>query len=296
MTTNSSFNFNDSFQRQSYRHILACINTYLNDGGDTDRVIHILDAGCGDGKLIAYFRKLLPVLHPKTNFIFMGFDVHDHGVQEKGFLSNSIKYLSEAFPLDNWEDKISIIGSGDKWVHPDSSIDFVISNQVLEHVINLPHFFSELSRVLKNGGISIHLFPTRHIIVEPHIRIPFVHWISSWDLMKSYIKSFIRTGISQYYGKSFNNYSEQHADYLLHNTNYKTEEELYDICKSFSLRASFRYTSEFYSGKVRSILGLKSRILYKNYNRSLYDALSIKFLRYVSDVTLCIEKKNTYKR
>jgi SAM-dependent methyltransferase len=278
--------------------MFACLNTHLNRFDGQAREISILDAGCGDGKLILFLREVLPGLYPNIKFIFLGFDVNDHGVQEKGFLSNSIKNLADKFPEDDWRAQISIIGSEDNWVYPDSSIDFVISNQVLEHVKDLQHFLSEVGRVLKDGGVSVHLFPIGHNLVEPHIRIPFVHWMRSWDLMYSYIKAYVRTGLGRYDGASDGvaKYAEQHADYLLYNTRYRTEKELYEVCKACDLRASFRFSTEFYSGKVRSLLRLKSKALYQMSGRSIFDAVAIKFLRYVSDVTLCVEKRNTYQR
>ncbi len=286
------------FERQSYRHIFACLNTYLNSYAGDGQEISILDAGCGDGKLIMFLRGVLPELYPNFKFTFLGFDVNDHGVQEKGFLSNSIKNLVEKFPEDDWMQQISIIGSGDDWVNAGSSIDFVLSNQVLEHVKDLQHFFSEVERVLKNGGVSINLFPIGHNLVEPHLRIPFAHWIKSWDLMNLYIKIYVRARLKTHNPASVSadERAESLADYLLFNTRYRTEKQLYEISKACDLRASFRFSSEFYSGKIRSLFGMKSVTLYQSRKRATFDAISIKFLRYVSNVTLCLEKKNTYQR
>ena len=43
----------------------------------------------------------------------------------------------------------------DKWPLKDNSVDCVVSNQVVEHLSNLDHFFSEAERVLKPGGYLI---------------------------------------------------------------------------------------------------------------------------------------------
>src|SRR6266853_1662971 len=39
----------------------------------------------------------------------------------------------------------------DRWPFDDASIDCVVSNQVVEHLSDLDHYFSEASRVLKKG-------------------------------------------------------------------------------------------------------------------------------------------------
>lgn len=43
----------------------------------------------------------------------------------------------------------------DKWPFDNESIDCITSNQLIEHLCDVDHFFSEASRVLKIGGILI---------------------------------------------------------------------------------------------------------------------------------------------
>lgn len=42
-----------------------------------------------------------------------------------------------------------------KWPYPNKSLDVVITNQVVEHVLSIDHFIEETYRVLKPGGYSI---------------------------------------------------------------------------------------------------------------------------------------------
>lgn len=49
----------------------------------------------------------------------------------------------------------SIKADSDRWPIPSASIDCVISNQVVEHLSDLDHFFSQASRVLKVGGTIV---------------------------------------------------------------------------------------------------------------------------------------------
>ncbi len=60
----------------------------------------------------------------------------------------------------------------------DNSFDLIINNQVLEHVDNIDFALSEMSRVLKTGGIVLSLFPDRSVWREGHVGIAFCHWFS----------------------------------------------------------------------------------------------------------------------
>jgi SAM-dependent methyltransferase len=61
------------------------------------------------------------------------------------------------------------------------SFDFVFSCETLEHVREQEAAFSEIARVLKKGGVSIHTFPARYRLLEPHIRVPLGGFIQSWS-------------------------------------------------------------------------------------------------------------------
>jgi len=49
---------------------------------------------------------------------------------------------------------------GDTFPVESKSVDVVFSSNVLEHVPNLERFFSEMSRVMKPGGLGLHIMPT----------------------------------------------------------------------------------------------------------------------------------------
>ena len=176
----------------------------------------------------------------------------------------------------------------------------MISNQVLEHVSDAQKFFTEIHRVLNIGGIGIHLFPLSNYIYEGHLLLPFVHKIRSHDFMCSYISLMSSLGFGKFKqhnretGISLNEFSEKHADYIYFFTRYLSEGEIVRIVKESGLRSSYRFSIEFYSGKLRSIIGLAPRLTYRNKGRAFFDATVVKFLRYLSVVTLVCEKRQTY--
>jgi len=289
----------------THAHLMACANTELCARGDSKTAnVRILDAGCGDGRLLAYLEACLTQLHPEWTIELYGFDVTDHGVQQSGFIDGAAQYLSEHSPKVDWANRIRAVGARDPWPFSDESFDLVLSNQVLEHVQDHAHFFRELYRVLMRGGASVHLFPLKHYIYEGHLHLPWVHRIRSHDLRSGYISLLSRLGIGKYRhlderGKPGRNisaqeYAERHADYMAFLTNYLSESQALDIATRAGLRASFRYTPDFYAQKLWSLAHHAPRVIYQQTNRGLRDSIAVTFLRYVSSVTLTCQKENRY--
>ncbi len=75
----------------------------------------------------------------------------------------------------------------------DDSFDVVISTGVLEHAGNVNELFREIARVLKSGGVAMHIYPAKwYLPTEPHIFVPFVSfmwpnvprwWLSLWAIL-----------------------------------------------------------------------------------------------------------------
>lgn len=66
---------------------------------------------------------------------------------------------------------------GVKLPFEDDTFDTVLSNQVLEHVPDVDHALSEVSRVLKPGGTFVCTFPYQDAFREGHSNTLFSHWV-----------------------------------------------------------------------------------------------------------------------
>ena len=119
----------------------------------------ILDFGCGNGELVNEFRK--------RGFFAFGCDLN---FKEGPHVS----YMQEK--------RIIRLFNKDPYTLPfvDNTFDFVLSNQVFEHVKNYSSALSEITRVLKPGGISFNIFPPRYKIIEPHVKVPFATIIKGY--------------------------------------------------------------------------------------------------------------------
>lgn len=283
----------------THEHLLSIINTELKRFSK-HKTVRILDVGCGNGQLLSYLTENLPKLNPTMTFEIYGFDVKDHGVQRNGFLNNTVSYLSGRFPNVQWAERIATISTNEPWPYPNDFFHVVVSNQVLEHINDHDKFFSEIHQVLSGNGYSVHLFPLKSYIYEGHLLLPFVHRIMNYDLLVKYIRYLSRLGLGKFrshqreFGVSLDEYCEAHADYMHHFTNYISYREALKFGKKNGLRTSFKYTREFYLRKLRYLLKSKNSYEYKQDRSSFYDWVSLIVLKYVSSVTLFLEKKQTY--
>jgi SAM-dependent methyltransferase len=284
----------------THEHLLAVVATEV-DHRPAPEPVRILDVGCGDGALIEYLVRRLPAVRPGRAVELYGFDVRDHGVQADGFMDTTLASLQAAHPGVPWAERITSIRQADAWPYEDRSFDVVLSNQVLEHVHDHDRFFAEMRRVLRENGYAVHLYPLKHYVWEGHLNLPLVHRIQHFELLRASIKGLSRLGLGKYaqhrrdYGSALETFAERHADYMLHYTNYLTYREVLRVAKRHGMRPSFRYTKEFYLLKLRSMAGLMPRVQYRRQS-ALAEWLSIMSLRYVSSITLFLEKRETYRQ
>lgn len=76
---------------------------------------------------------------------------------------------------------------------PDESFDFVVNNQVLEHVEDIDSALAEIHRVLKPNAQVLSLFPGKSVWREGHCGIPFLHWFLSESKIRVYYAAFLRS-------------------------------------------------------------------------------------------------------
>jgi SAM-dependent methyltransferase len=108
----------------------------------------ILDFGCGAGRRVY---ELIDAGYEHTE----GYDVRD------------------ILTLRTQADRVRFHITPDGYVPvADASFDFVFSDNVFEHVLDQPAALREIVRILKPGGVSVHVFPAKWQLIEPHIKVP----------------------------------------------------------------------------------------------------------------------------
>lgn len=279
----------------THRHMLSVINTMLRfEKSISDKdIIRILDAGCGDGTMIYFLNKYLPLFNSGKLFLIYGYDLLDHGVQKDDYVHKTFAYLNENAPEINWSERIKLIKSDEDWPFENEFFDFVVSNQVMEHVWDHHQFFNQQNRVLAEKGFSHHIFPVKEVIVDGHVFLPAVHKQNSWDAIYRKVKFYTRLGFGVYYKnkKDYNNdvdyFSRVWADKIYHFCNYPTYAELSKAAKNNHLCITTRFTFEFYWRKLKEMAGVKQAFIYKNKSSS---KILFFFLRYISGVSIVLYK------
>lgn len=169
--------------------------TYIKNWS-AGKSINVLDYGCGAGQIVSKLRDV--GIDAKGCDLFYGGGDRSKMVPEQLF-GTVIR------PMEN-----GLIP------FPAEGFDFVVNNQVLEHVEDLDHVLSEIHRVLKPGGQMLSLFSDKSVWREGHSGIPFLHWFSKGSKIRVYYAAFFRSlGFGNFKGtKSVWKWSQDFCEYL----------------------------------------------------------------------------------
>lgn len=108
--------------------------------------------------------------------------------------------------------------------YPDAAFDLVISTAVFEHAQRTEECMAEICRVLRPGGVAMHLFAGKwHLPVEPHIHVPLVNWF--WPLaQRPWLALWAISGIRNEYqkGLSWREVTRLNTTYVREDLSYRT--------------------------------------------------------------------------
>jgi SAM-dependent methyltransferase len=172
----------------------------------------LLDLGCGKGALVDALR--VKGLHA------FGCDIAN---------SNASDYVEDAVAKDYLR---TIEIEPYRLPFDDGQFDMVISHVVLEHVMDYEGTFKEIHRILKPGGISLHIFPGRYVFLEPHVFVPLATlfrtraWLYLWALLG--VRNQFQTG------KPAREVADLNYNYLNAHTNYPPDSEIIRHAHLFS--------------------------------------------------------------
>jgi cyclopropane fatty-acyl-phospholipid synthase-like methyltransferase len=177
----------------------------------------LLDLGCGKGALVAALRA--------RGYGAYGCDIAGSQASDYDAQADHSDYL-KTIALDPY-----------RLPFEDARFDVVVSDQVLEHVMDYRSVFQEIHRVLAPGGISLHLFPGRFILIEPHVFVPLAAlikhpaWLYPWAWL----------GIRNPYqsGMGARDVAADNARYLAAHTHYARNREILEQARMFAT-AAFR--------------------------------------------------------
>ena len=283
----------------THHHLHGVIATALAGRSDASPV-RILDVGCGSGSLIEFLQSGLTRAFPGRVIEIHGFDVTDSRVQKADFFAATLQRLAASHGGVDWSSRLSVITSAHDWPYPDDHFDFVVSNQVMEHVRDHARVFAQVARVMRPDGLSAHLFPLADSWTEWHLKMPFAHWFDNADLLEAWIRVASRLGLGTWkkYCREvepvpLETFARMNRDFVALETHYVTERQIRYFAKLAGLKYSFRYTDDLYGNRWRLARGKPLR--YQFAPRGPW-ASRLRFIAYrrISTICLVLEKGNTY--
>lgn len=274
----------------THQHLAAVVASET-DWLPSERAVRLLDAGCGDGNLLAFLDTALSAFAPQQSWELYGFDVTDSTTNREGFPATTVEGLRDRTSTGGWEYRLRACSIHEPWPFPDEHFEVIVSNQVLEHVQHLDRFLSELRRVLVPGGRSYHLFPLRSCLYEGHIFLPLAAQITGTEQRRRWVRVLHRIGLGRtdHRAKGHEG-SRSAADYVQVSTHYRSWRQLVFGAKRHGLLASYRYTPRFYGQKLRQVTGRPLQYRYPAPRHPAMAAVSFNLFKYVSSVHIVLER------
>jgi 2-polyprenyl-3-methyl-5-hydroxy-6-metoxy-1,4-benzoquinol methylase len=188
----------------------------------------VLDWGCGRGRHVCFLLS--------QSIAAYGVDIDQ----------NAISQAKNLFEQNNWDFNkcLQVIPQNNQTDFPDEFFDFVFSDQVIEHVRDLESMARELNRITKNDGLQVHRWPAKYQVIEPHLFMPFIHWVPKGFLRYFLILFFVFLGKEPAWeelnGKSVWAKATTYSDYSHQKTYYRT---LSTVAKLFNKNWQVEFVS-----------------------------------------------------
>lgn len=234
--------------KPAHVHLISAVLAELQGlpDGPAPRRLRLLDVGCGYGGLISDLLQVFTSI-PDLELEVYGFEVSDHRGSTPGYFERVAEQLGSRWPGVDWGDRIRLGEGSSQWPFPSGFFDLAVSNQVVEHVENLELFFGETRRVLRPGGRSIHFYPSRAVLVEPHCGVPGAHWIEDGRGRRRWLAWLSAAGFGKYrryrqdLGCALPEFCEEFSDYLRRYVYFRSNREIRALGRLHSQRCGFKY-------------------------------------------------------
>jgi ubiquinone/menaquinone biosynthesis C-methylase UbiE len=195
---------------QAFRNVRSLLSIFTEMGKPVKMDDAVLDFGCGEGRMVYALRKL--------GYRAFGTDI----APPSGEADRLIRAERLCRPR---EQPLTLIHAEDYKIPFDNeSFDFVVSWDVMEHVQHHAEALSEINRVLKRGGRSLHVFPSRYCILEPHIGVPLGTVLQGYSYL--YLWALLGLGDKSQPPRTAREVARKNYEFLRTETNYLSKRRL----------------------------------------------------------------------
>jgi SAM-dependent methyltransferase len=203
----------------------------------------ILDYGCGTGALVYRFRDLGLNAH--------GFDIHDRVVYRSDEDRKSFGFCSNPAATATWDGRVS--REHFRLPFPANAFDIVVSTSVIEHIIDLDVVMAELARVLKRRGFSLHVYPKRSMLIEPHMYVPLATRFKSWWFFYFWAALGLRNEYTEAHQMTAAKTADLYTEYSRIGVAYRTQKQLAEICGQHFQQVKFVDDALHYNARQRDV-------------------------------------------
>jgi ubiquinone/menaquinone biosynthesis C-methylase UbiE len=235
----------DSEYSQAFLNVRSLLSVLTEMGKPVTMYDAVLDFGCGEGRMVYALRKL--------GYRAFGTDI----APPSGDAERLIRADRLCRPR---EQPLRLIHAEDYKIPFDNeSFDFVVSWDVMEHVQHHAEALSEINRVLKRGGRSLHFFPSRYCILEPHIGVPLGTVLQGYSYL--YLWALLGLGDKSQPARTAREAARKNYEFLRAETKYLSKRSLIKLADG-----SFR-DIEFVERHFWKHSGGKGQFVYKILSR-----------------------------
>lgn len=193
----------------------------------------VLDWGCGRGKTVLRLRD--------AGVAAWGIDVDPEVLVQAG-PTLTRRSLGEDRVLRLLSDSVDF---------PDGYFSLIFSEETLEHVADLEGMAAEVFRLTAAGGAGLHSFPGQRQWLEPHVKIPFVHWIPDGAIRQAWLQACLHSGAGPHppwpetinengVSLSVSRQAGVYARYLQDKVHYRSIENIVDTFRRIGFQVSYR--------------------------------------------------------
>ncbi len=196
------------------RHQLRIVR---DAGIDLPSGARILDLGCGNGDTVVALRN--------AGYDAWGCEtvLRDTDEAAERFAAGHIRQI----PMDPY-----------RLPFGDGEFDLILSDEVLEHVMDYDDVVRETHRVQKPGGVSLHIFPGRWTPIEGHLYVPLASVHRSYPWLLLWARLGVRNEFQQ--GEHYRDVARFNWKWLREQTNYLTTSQVRRVFGTRFATVTFR--------------------------------------------------------